>query len=255
MKAATGAASIAAELRAAIGSGTVLRRTAAGVSREALAGGLAFAPLVGLAIGVLAATAAGVVGAVAPSLAGVVGVGVSVALAGPRPPIGFAAAADALLRPGAAAAVLARLRGRPGILGATVAIAGMAARVWAASVLPPAARTTALVFAPLLGAWAVTVQCYGGTPARARGPAAALVGRARFREFGLASLLALGVVLAVADAIGLALVVIAALVTVGLRLYAHRRVGGLTGRLLAATRELVETVVLVTMALLARSAR
>jgi cobalamin synthase len=127
--------------------------------------------------------------------------------------------------------------------------------MWAATVLPPPARTTALLFAPLLGAWSVTVQCYGGAPTQARGPAAALVGRARFREFGWASLVALGVVLTVADAIGLVLVVSAALATIGLRLYAHHRVGGLTGRLLAATREIVETLVLVALAVLARGVR
>jgi cobalamin synthase len=38
-------------------------------------------------------------------------------------------------------------------------------------------------------------------------------------------------------------------------MWAHRRVGGLTGRLLAATRELVETAVLGVLAVLAQLAR
>jgi cobalamin synthase len=45
---------------------------------------------------------------------------------------------------------------------------------------------------------------------------------------------------------------VAALTTVGLRVYAHHRLGGLTGRLLGATQALVETVVLVVLALLAQ---
>src|SRR5436190_1014983 len=83
-------------------------------------------------------------------------------------------------------------------------------------------------------------------------PAAALVGRARFREFGWASVTALGMTLAVGEPIGLVIVLAASLATVGMRVGAYRRLGGLTGRLLAATRELVETVVLVTLGVLAQ---
>ena len=52
--------------------------------------------------------------------------------------------------------------------------------------------------------------------------------------------------------IGLAVLLMAALTTLGVRILVHRRVGGLTGRVLSATRELVETVVLATLGLLAR---
>jgi cobalamin synthase len=109
----------------------------------------------------------------------------------------------------------------------------------------------ALALASMLGAWAITVQCYGGAPAGVPGTGAALVGRARFREFGWASLGALGVALAAGDAAGLVVVLVAAAVTVGVRVWAYRRLGGLTGHLLMATRELVETAVLVTLGLLA----
>jgi len=78
------------------------------------------------------------------------------------------------------------------------------------------------------------------------------VGRARFREFGWASVTALGMTLAVGEPIGLVVVLAASLATVGVRVYAFHRVGGLTGGLLAASRELVETVVLVTLGVLAQ---
>jgi len=58
--------------------------------------------------------------------------------------------------------------------------------------------------------------------------------------------------LAVGEPIGLVVVLAASLATVGVRVYAYHRLGGLTGRLLAATRELVETVVLVTLGALAQ---
>jgi cobalamin synthase len=103
----------------------------------------------------------------------------------------------------------------------------------------------------MLGAWAVVVQCYGGAPDGADGRAS-LVGRARFWEFGWASVTALGVTLALGDAVGLVLIVAAAGVTMVLRVYAYRRLGGLSGPLLTATRELVETVVLATLGVLAR---
>jgi adenosylcobinamide-GDP ribazoletransferase len=217
-----------------------------------LAGGLVFYPLVGMCVGALAAAVAGAVGVVRPGLAGPAGVLALAALGGLRPWYGLAAA-TALLRPGAGPALLHRLRGRPGAAGAAIALGMLAVKLRAAAVLPAAALTTGLLFAPMLGAWAIVVQCYGGVPVHARHPASALVGRARFREFAGASLVALGVALGVADALGLVVALAAALVTVGLRVYAYHRLGGLTGRLLAATREVVETVVLVVLGLLARA--
>jgi adenosylcobinamide-GDP ribazoletransferase len=161
------------------------------------------------------------------------------------------AATTALLRRGAPAARLAGLRGAPAAAGVAVAVAALVLRALAAALLAAPARTTALVLAPMLGAWAIVVQCYGGTPAHARGTAGTLVGRARFREFGWASVVALGVTLATGEAIGLAVVLAASLTTIGVRIFAHRRIGGLTGRLLWATRELVETAVLGILALVA----
>ena len=237
-----------AELRAAVRSLTALGRP----SPAALAGGLAFYPLVGLGLGAVAAAAAAGLGKLPPLFAGPGGVLVLAALGGGRGTLGLAAAAAALLGPGERATALARLRAHPGPLGRALAAAALLARMAAAAMLPAPARTAALLVAPMLGAWGVVVQCYGGTPVHARGPAAALVGRARFREFAWASVTALGVTLALGDAVGLVVVVAAALVTLGLRVVAHRRLGGLTGRLLAATRELVETVVLVTLGLLAQ---
>ena len=237
------------EISAGVGCLTALTRPAARASRPALAGGLAFYPVVGLALGALAAGAAAATETVLPAAAGPAGVLALVGLAGAR---GLAAAAEALLRRGDAVVVRGRLRTTPGPLGIAAAGAALAARTAAAALLPPPARTTALLLAPMLGAWAVVVECYGGAPTHASGTAAALVGRARFREFGWASVTALGMTLAVGEPIGLVVVLAASLATVGVRVYAYHRLGGLTGRLLAATRELVETVVLVTLGVLAQ---
>jgi adenosylcobinamide-GDP ribazoletransferase len=233
------------ELRSAIGGLTLLGRATHGAPADVLAAGLAFYPLAGLASGVVAALAAGAIGGLLPWAAGPLGVLVLGALSGARGWYGVAAALAALGRPGDEAAALARLRSRPGPIALAAAAGLVAMKMLAAAALAPAARAPALLLAPMLGAWAIVVQCYGGAPRRARGRAAQLVGRARFREFGWASMTAIGATLAVGQAIGLALVVVAALTTLALRVAAHRRLGGLSGRLLAATAELVETVVLV----------
>jgi adenosylcobinamide-GDP ribazoletransferase len=240
------------EIQAAVGLSTVFRARALHRARHVLAAGLAFYPAVGLGVGALAAGAAAAGGIVSVAAAGVLGVTVLLALGGLRPLVGLAAAVRALGQTGNAPETRARLRDvpRPVVLVVGAAVAAMQAV--AVAMLPPPARTTGLLVAPMLGRWAVVVQCYGGAPTQARGVAAALVGRARFREFAGASVVALGVTLAVGDAVGLLVALVAALTTVGLRVYAHHRLGGLTGRLLGATQALVETVVLLVLALLAQ---
>lgn len=233
-------------IAAALGCLTAFGWLAAGVPGRMLVEALALYPLVGLVLGGVAV----VVARVGLPWANVAGVLTLVALEGVRGPVGIAAAVDALTRPGGAAAVLARLRGRPRAPGIAVATAALVAKLWAAMALPAAVLTPALLLAPLLGAWAIVVQCYGGTPVRARGRAAAIIGRARFQEFGWASLTAFGITLALGEAVGLLVLLAVIAATLGLRLLAHARLGGLTGRLLSATRELVETVVLVTLAVL-----
>jgi hypothetical protein len=71
--------------------------------------------------------------------------------------------------------------------------------------MAPPARTLALVVAPMLARWAAVVQCYGGLPRPGATGMALLAGRARFREFGIASVTALGTTLILLDAVGLAI--------------------------------------------------
>src|SRR6266403_170278 len=72
------------EIGAAVGSLTAFERLAAGASRAALAGGLAFYPVVGLVLGALAAGVATATERVLPAAAGPAGVLALVALAGAR---------------------------------------------------------------------------------------------------------------------------------------------------------------------------
>jgi adenosylcobinamide-GDP ribazoletransferase len=237
---------LAAEMASAIGALTVSRGVGASAAREHRIAALAFYPVVGLVLGALGAAVATATGSGAP------GVLVLAVLAGPRPWYAVAAAARALVTPGDATTRLGVLREAPAGSGWMAAAGLLAVKLWAGATLPGPARAAGLLIAPMLGAWAMVVQCYGGTGAHARGPARDLIGRARFREFGWASLVAIGATLALGDGVGLLVVLASALVIVVFRVVAHRRLGGLTGRLLFASRELVETVVLVTLAGLAR---
>lgn len=226
---------LAEAVAAAIGRLTVFGAATAGRSSEALIAGLAFYPAVGLAVGIAAALAATATGLVVPLLAPIAGVVVLEGLAAGRPRAALSA-------------------GR-GALGTGVALAGLVVKVWAVAAVPAALRPTALAIAPMLGRWAMVVQCYGGRPAGGPSGAVPLVGRARFQEFGWASLLAFAVTLAVAEAVGLVVLLVAALTTLGVRVRAHRRRGGLSESDVEATSELVETAVLVLLGLLASGAR
>jgi len=228
---------LGAEARAAVALLTVLDGT-----RDAptgtLAGALAFFPLVGLGEGLLAAAIGAATARAAPALAGPIAVAVLAVVAGGAPSRALAHAVAAA--------------GRPRFAGAAVAVLALAVKLVAVARLPAAARTAAVVLAPMLGAWAMVVQCYGGPPGEGPDPAARLVGRARFREFGAASLGAFAVTLAIGDAVGLLVLVCAALVTLGIRVTAHGGRGGLAGLHLGATRELVETVVMAVLGVLAQ---
>jgi hypothetical protein len=203
------------EIRAAIGTATAWRRAADGLALPTRVAGLAWLPLVGGLVGVAAATA-NAFGAMLTLPAGVVSAVVVLELLAGR-----------------------RLTPAGGVAAAVKAVALLA--------VPGAGRVVALVLAPALGRWAVVVQCYGGRPASGAA-ASPLVGRARFREFAMASVSAIGGALVALDALGLLAVLSAALVTVGLRTVVYRRGAGLTQAWLERTETVVEAVVLAVLA-------
>jgi len=197
-----------AEAAAAVGALTIARRRIPDAPAHVRAAALAHYPLVGLVCGVVAAGVAATTARVAPALAGAAGVVTLLVLAGDGGPVALAT----------------------GVL-----------RVASASLLPIGPAIVGLVVAPMLGAWAIVVQCHGGRPADAK--EGTPIGRARFREFGWASVVAFAVTLGLAEAVGLVLLVAAALTTLAVRLTSYRRLGGLTADRLVVTRELVETAV------------
>jgi len=189
---------------------------------------LALQPVIGLAVGVVAAGVALVTASAAPALAAPAGVLTLEAMSrlAPRRALGG-------VRP----------LGWPlaGVLfvGKLIAVLGV----------PAPALAPALVLASMLGRWAIVVLCYGGTPIR--DPRGDGLPRAGFGEFGWASLTAFAVTLSVAEAVGLVLLLVAALATLGIRIAAHRRLDGVTGWVAQVAAGAVETAVLAALAVLA----
>jgi len=116
---------------------------------------------------------------------------------------------------------------------------------------PPATQMLALVLAPTLGAWARVVQCHGGRLAAGTGENR-MIGGVTFREFGWASVVAIGGALAVVDAVGLVAVLAAVLPTLLLRAVLHRRFGGMPAWGPSVTARVAEASVIVVLSLLSR---
>jgi hypothetical protein len=210
---------IVAEWRAAAALGLGRRGAWAALPAAARVGGLAWLPAVGLGVGVVAVVAARALG-----------------------PLGGAWGA-------AAGAVLVLGLASPWRAGAAL---HAALRFLALGATPPAFWAVALVLGPALGRWALVVQCYGGAAEASAEPFAALAGRAGFREFGWASVIALGAALGLGEAVGLAVAVVLALGVVAGRVAVYRRAGRFDARALDATSALVETSALVLLALSGR---
>jgi hypothetical protein len=190
---------------------------------------LALYPALGLALGLVAAAVAKLAAFLAPALAGPAGV--------------LALEAMGRLGPRRALASVTRL-------GWALSLALLAAKLAAAAAVPAPALTSALMLAAMLGRWAIVVLCYGGT-AVVREPNDDLPGHAGFGEFAWASLVAFAVTMSAAEAVGLVVLVVAALVTLAIRVVSHRRLGGVGGRVARAAGEAVETAVLAALGVLA----
>lgn len=235
------------ELQAAVTHLTPVALGAARFTPEETGGSLLFYPAVGLALGVVTALVSGAVASVAGTpWGGVVAVSLLEAWSRGRNRRSLAASA-VLFLPGDPASRVAALQQKPSVLGRAVAVAALAIKLSSAVRLSAPLLWAACLLAPLLGRWAMVVQAHGGRRDYARGLGAQLVGRADFREFAIASVTAFLVAMSSGRAVGLLLLVVSGLVTLGVRVLVTWRIGGFTGRLLGATAEMIETVVFAVM--------
>lgn len=115
-------------------------------------------------------------------------------------------------------------------------------RFSALSALPD--RTLALILAPTLGRWAMSLAIVGFPYARKQGLGRAMKDHAGWRQAALATLIVVGVVLAVGRWQGLAALVAAFLTALLGALFIQTRIPGLTGDSYGALCELTEVAVL-----------
>jgi len=197
-------------------------------------------PLVGLLLGgLVAALVAPLAGAPAPlpALAAVV---LLAALGGGRSLRGLAHLGDALPAGRDRERALERLaRARVGPLGWLAVALALGGKLFALAGAAPAGM---LVFAPMLGRWAMVVLAFSSRRARLGPPGPRFEAGITFHEFGWASVLAGGAALVAIDAVGLLAMLAVAGVTVSLRLLAHRWLGGVESSGFWAAAELGEIV-------------
>lgn len=207
-----------------------------------------FFPIVGLIIGVAAAAADSIPGLPAP-LRGVLAVLVLGALSRWSGWRGVGLVAGALPQAASRPAALEAMgRENPGPLGwaiASLLVAAKLGALWSPGPLQP----WALLFAPMLGRWALVIAAFSARLARPGAPGPRFAAGITFREFGWASVIAVGVSLVFLEAIGLVVALGAAAVSIVLRLVWHRWLGGINPPTLRASGEIVEVAALMLFAL------
>ena len=145
---------------------------------------------------------------------------------------------------------LARVVGSPvGYGGAAVALVLIAKSAGLAGAGELA--DVALLVGPILGRWAPVVLVHGSRPIHHVEGDWLRVGRVTSREFAWASVMAFGLVLATAEAVGLVAIVCAALIATGLRVVAYARTGRVSASLAGASIEIVETGTILLLAAIA----
>lgn len=155
---------------------------------------------------------------------------------------GVAASAVGLLGRKPRAVRLADMQDRTwGGVGITALVAVLSLKVAALACLDTGYRGAAVLLSPMLGRWACVVMAYSSRPARNHGLGAAFMQGLGFREFGTASVMTLILVLSLVEVGGLLVFLGLAGIMIGWILYCNRRLDGVTGDVIGALGEVVET--------------
>jgi adenosylcobinamide-GDP ribazoletransferase len=212
---------------------------------EIYARALVFVPIVGLITGVILALADRALSPYVPPLArSACIVALATLFSGGLLPVGVSRTIAALF-----AGQRAPDTAGGGWPGAIAALLILTAEVLAlGSIADGPARARALVLATLLSRWAIVPIGYGLRPLEESGLGIPFYGGLTFSEFGVSSVIGLGVAMGLYDVVGLAAIIAVALAILGLRLLLSGRLGGVGGYGLAAGAAVCE---LVTFALLA----
>jgi adenosylcobinamide-GDP ribazoletransferase len=159
---------------------------------------------------------------------------------------GLADTADALSAGSDRERVLQILRdSRIGSFGAIALIFAIVIKVFALSGSAGSQRYAALYMAPGLGRWAMVAIASGLDYLRAEGAGAVMLSRDRRRNLKVATITTVVALIPLVMMHALRACVIAAVATLALRSFYRRWIGGVTGDLIGAAGEIVETAVLI----------
>jgi adenosylcobinamide-GDP ribazoletransferase len=159
---------------------------------------------------------------------------------------GLADTADALGAGRDRTRVLEVLRdSRIGSFGTIALVFVVVLKIFALAGVGGAPRYAAIYMAMGLGRWAMVALASGLDYLRKEGAGAAMLSRDRRRNLKIATLIAVIAMVPLVGRHALRACVVAALVTVALRSFYWRWVGGVTGDLIGAAGEIVETAVLI----------
>jgi adenosylcobinamide-GDP ribazoletransferase len=162
---------------------------------------------------------------------------------------GLADTADALGAGSDRARVLQILRdSRIGTFGAIALIIVVVFKVFALAGSSGSQHYAALYMAPGLGRWAMVAMASGLDYLRTEGAGAVMLSRDRRRNLKVATLTAVIALVPLVMMHAVRACVIAAIATLALRSFYRRWIGGVTGDLIGAAGEIVETAVLIAVA-------
>lgn len=134
-----------------------------------------------------------------------------------------------------------------GAVGAVGVALALLLKYQALIAIPDFHKREALLLFPMISRYAQVVCTVGARRARMNGLGALFVGGAGRFELLIATGLTIGIVLAISGMSGLWLLFSAALLTLGLKAYFQRRLGGITGDIIGCVSELNEIVALLLM--------
>jgi adenosylcobinamide-GDP ribazoletransferase len=135
-----------------------------------------------------------------------------------------------------------------GTFGVVALIVGVAVKLAALSALGGGARVRALILAPAIARWTLVLAGWRARPARKDGLGAAFAGAVRGRQVILASIVAIPAAAALAGSAAIVVLSVAIAAVAALRALARSRFGGMTGDVIGACGEVVETLVLAVLA-------
>lgn len=216
---------------------------------EQRARALIFVPLIGLLAGVLFASIDLILGSVLSTTArSLIAILLLEIASGGMDALGIADSADAIRigsRP--ASTGIARI----GPFGAIATIAWFASAVYfLARIHDSTGRSAALIMATTLSRWVIVPIGYGLRPLERWGLGVPYENGIRFREFGVSSVIALGVTMGLYENVGLAVIVALAFTILALRLVFSRRLGGAAGYALAGGMAICELAIFAMLVLL-----